>query len=94
MTEVLLPGLVGSPRSAPADLFGGGRSTIHQTIDKMRPKPVEPGAALRAHDGAGWSPKTKTGALRKPRSVTSLLAITGCLVRDIVPAPSGMVLIR
>src|SRR5829696_475799 len=42
-------------------------------------------SALRAHGGAGWSPKAKTGALRKPRSVTSLLAIAGCLVRDIVP---------
>jgi hypothetical protein len=31
MTEVLLPGLFGSPRSAPADLFGGGRSTIPRT---------------------------------------------------------------
>ena len=84
MTEVLLPGLTSDRHELRPPNFsaaGNPRSTEHRQDGYTS----RTGAARRAHGGAGWSPKTKTDALRKPRSVTSLLAIAGCLVRDIVP---------
>ena len=45
------------PQAELAELFGVGRSTIYRTIDRMRPKPVEPERPF-AHMGVPGSRHT------------------------------------
>ena len=51
-----------------AELFGVGRSTIYRTVDRMRPRPLEPQQPFAHMRGARPSPNTKPGG---PSRVTS-----------------------
>ncbi|MDF2761120.1 MAG: hypothetical protein K0S99_3755 [Thermomicrobiales bacterium] len=84
MTEVLLPGLTSDRHELRPPNFsaaGNPRSTEHR---QDGPIPVEPERPV-AHMVVRVGRRRPNRRSAEPRSVTSLLAIAGCLVRDIVP---------
>lgn len=83
----------GSPRTAPAELFGGGVIHDPRNIDRMDLYQSNRSGPSRTW-WCGLVAEDQTGALRKPRSVTSLLAIAGSSFATLFRVRSGMVLIR